>query len=140
MISNTSILNGKFGIVTTEIVEHFIYQVICKTDEFEIQCFLAETSEENAKSRVYEKYKEKYSINKSNMKVHRLYKSEFKVGDILMVLTEKKELSINDFVSNNQKVIQFLQKLEEISFVNELSTPITDEQVQKNLEWVESLR
>ncbi len=88
MISNIMITNGKFGIVIFEIQEHFIYQVICKTDTFEIKCFLTETSEENAKNRVYENYKKKYSVNKLNMKVHRLYKSEFKVGDILMEIFE----------------------------------------------------
>lgn len=49
MISNTTNLNGNFGIAIIKIEEHFIYQVICKTDTFEIQCFLTETSEENAK-------------------------------------------------------------------------------------------
>ncbi len=88
MISNTTNLNGKSGIVTTKIEEHFIYQVICKTDTFEIKCFLTETSEENAKNRVYENYKGNYSVNKLNMKVHQLYKSEFKVGDILMEIFE----------------------------------------------------
>lgn len=49
------------------------------------------------------------------------------------------ELNIENFDENNRKAIQFLQKLEEISFVNKLSVPITNEQVQKNLEWVDSL-
>lgn len=50
------------------------------------------------------------------------------------------ELSIENFDENNRKTIQFLQKLEEISFVNKLSVPITDEQVSQNLKWVESLK
>jgi ribosomal protein S3AE len=84
MISNIMSLNGKIFIVTTEIQEKFIYSVRCKTDEVEITSFITEISEEKAKNSVYEKYKDRYPVNKLNMRATRLYRSEFEIGQILM--------------------------------------------------------
>lgn len=49
------------------------------------------------------------------------------------------DLKIGSFDENNAKAIEFLNTLNGVSFVNKLSVPISNEQVEKNLKWVDSL-